>query len=108
LKRVLLDEGLPRPIVRVLTDIPIVTVQDAGWAGKHNGELLGLAQEQFDVLLTSDRRLRFQQNLKKFSIGVVVVAARSTKVEDILPLVPQIRSAIEAVGFGECVEVVSE
>jgi hypothetical protein len=107
LRRILLDEGLPKPLVRVLVDLEIVTVQDAGWAGKANGKLLGLAQERFDVLLTGDRNVRFQQNLAKFRIGVVVVAAGSTKMSD-LPLVPRSREAIATVDIGTFIEITSE
>jgi hypothetical protein len=108
LRPVLLDEGLPKALAHVLVDLEIVTVQDAGWAGKENGELLGLAQERFDVLLTGDRNIRFQQNLTKFAIGVVVVAGGSTKVKDLLPLVPRIREAIATVAFGTFIEITSD
>ncbi len=57
------------------------------------------------MLLTGDRNLRFQQNLANYSIGVVVAAGRSTKLEDILPLVPRLREAIVCVGPGEVEEV---
>ena len=59
MRRVLLDESLPRQLVGILADLEVVTVLEAGWAGKTNGELLELAQEKFDVLLTGDRNLRF-------------------------------------------------
>ncbi len=105
MKRVLLDESLPRPLARVLADLEVVTVFEAGWAGKTNGELLELAQHEFDVLLTGDRNLRFQQNLATYKIGVVVTAGRGTKLEDVLPLVPALRTAIENIRPGEVEEV---
>ena len=108
MRRILLDEGLPKPLVRVLVDLEMVTVQDAGWAGKENGELLALAQERFDVFLTGDRNIRFQQNLAKFAIGIVVVVAGSTKMNDLLPLVPRIREAIATVTDGTFIEVTFE
>ena len=108
MRQILLDEGLPKPLARVLADLEIVTVQDAGWAGTENGELLGLAQERFDVLLTGDRNIRFQQNLAKFTIGVVIVAGGSTKIEDLLPLVPRIREAIATVSHGTFIEIASQ
>lgn len=49
MRRVLLDESLPRPLRGVLTGFDITTVPEAGWASKENGELLGLAQDRFDV-----------------------------------------------------------
>ena len=105
MRRVLLDESLPRQLVGVLADLEVVTVLEAGWAGKTNGELLELAQDEFDVLLTGDKNLRFQQNLASYSMGVVVAVGRSTKLEDILPLVPRLRDAISNIGPGEVEEV---
>lgn len=105
MKRILLDESLPRQLSPVLEGLDVVTVVDAGWAGKANGELLALAQREFDVLLTGDRNLGFQQNLTRYDIGVVVAAGRSTKLEDILPLIPRLRKAIDEVRSGEIREV---
>jgi hypothetical protein len=60
-----------------------------GWAGKSNGELLRLAQQDFAVFLTADRRLPNQQNLRTFRIAVVVFAAVGNRLQDIEPLVPK-------------------
>lgn len=108
MRRVLLDESLPRPLGRVLSGFEVVTVQEAGWAGKKNGELLTLAAERFDVLLTGDKNLRFQQNLAQVSIGIVVAAGQSTRMDDLLPMVPQLRKAIETVMPGQLIEVEPE
>jgi hypothetical protein len=72
-KRVLLDENLPRKLRRDLSDCVVRTVQEEGWTSYANGALLGRAQDHFDVLLTGDRRLQFQQNLPAYRIGVVVI-----------------------------------
>ena len=61
--RLLLDECLPHGLKRLLQGHYVVTVPEQGWAGKTNGELLRLAEGQFDALITSDRNLAFQQNL---------------------------------------------
>ena len=64
--RVLLDEQLPRRLVRELTGHDVRTVQQQGWAGLQNGELLRrAADEGFQVFLTGDRNLQFQQNLAR-------------------------------------------
>lgn len=69
--KVLLDECLPRGLVHDLAgDHEVVTVPDAGWAGKSNGELLRLAADQFDVFVSADQKLPFQQNLSDAQIGV--------------------------------------
>jgi hypothetical protein len=95
--RVLLDEQLPRRLVRELTGHDVRTVQQQGWAGLQNGELLRrAADEGFQVFLTGDRNLQFQQNFARARIGVVVLVATSSKIEDLLPLVPRALEAINA------------
>jgi predicted nuclease of predicted toxin-antitoxin system len=69
--RVLLDECVPRPLRKLLPDHQVQTVQDAGWEGKHNGELLVLAEARFDVFITADKNLRYQQKLNARKIGIV-------------------------------------
>lgn len=65
-----------------------------GWAGIKNGKLLLLAQSEFDVLLTVDRNLSSQQNLAKFEIAILLVVAPSNRLQDVMPLVPQILEAL--------------
>jgi len=69
--RVLLDECLPSRLKQAIPGHEVSTVSDAGWRGKSNGELLGLASGEFDVFVTIDKNLPAQQNLDSFSIGVV-------------------------------------
>ena len=78
-KRVLLDECLPRHLKRSLEGHEVRTVPEAGWASKENGELLALAAPNFDVFVTVDRNLTFQQNPKGFNIGVIVLIARGNR-----------------------------
>jgi len=73
LKRVLLDENMPRQIRRDLPEFVVRTVQEEGWDGLTNGQLLRRASDSFDVLFTADQRLRHQQNIATFAIGVVVI-----------------------------------
>jgi hypothetical protein len=61
-----------------------------GWASRENGELLSLAVGQFDVFLTVDRNLSYQQDLGQFDIRVVVLVARSNRLADLQPLMPQV------------------
>ena len=88
--RILLDEDLPRPLAALLTGHDVSTVQSVGWTGVKNGKLLGLAAADFDVFLTMDRNLEFQQNLTKLPIAVLVVEAASNRMEQLVPLVPGI------------------
>jgi len=77
--RILFDHGTPRGLSRALPDHTVVTAQDKGWDRLSNGELLKAAEESaFDVLLTTDQRIRYQQNLTNRMIAIVVLAG-STK-----------------------------
>ena len=65
-----------------------------GWAGVKNGRLLALAAEQFDVFVTGDRNVSFQQDIPQFGIAVVVLTAASTQLKDTMPLMPQLLAKI--------------
>jgi len=88
--RVLLDECLPRRLKHELARHEARTAPEMGWASKRNGELLALAVGQFDVFLTADRNLSYQQDLSSFDIAVVVLVARSNRLDDLRPLVPRV------------------
>jgi len=88
--RVLLDECLPRRLRQHLGGHEITTVPEAGWAGRKNGELLRLAAGSFDVLLTIDASVEFQQNVSALPIAVIALSARSNRLEDLVPLAPQV------------------
>ena len=100
--RVLLDEQLPRQLARHLLGHDVRTVQQQSWAGLKNGALLTEAEQAgFSVFVTGDRNLQYQQNLKERKLGVVVLAAASNALEDLLPLVPEALAAIESVQPGQ-------
>jgi hypothetical protein len=104
-RRVLLDENLPRKLRRELPEFIVRTVQEEGWTSYVNGELLTRAQESFDVLLTADRRLQFQQTLTRFDIGVVVIVTYSLRFHTIKTAIDPIRSALGTVKPGEVIQV---
>jgi hypothetical protein len=85
--RVLLDECLPKRLKRELVGHDVKTAPEMGWASKRNGELLALAVSRFDVFLTADRNLSYQQHVSAFDIAVVMLAARSNRLDDLRPLV---------------------
>jgi hypothetical protein len=88
--RVLLDESLPRPLAALLSVHEVRTVAAVGWNGIENGELLRLAAEHFDVLITADRNLEHQQNLRTLPVSVVVLVAPTNRLESLTPLVPEL------------------
>ena len=84
--RVLIDECLDWRLAKALPGHAATSVQKMGWAGVKNGRLLALAEQQFDVFITGDRNVSFQQDIPQFRIAVVVLAAASTQLKDTLPL----------------------
>lgn len=88
--RILLDESLPRDLIALLPGHEVATVRTAGWSGVKNGKLLALAATRFDVFVTADRNLEFQQNPAALPVAVVVLAARRTRIEAIRPLLPEL------------------
>jgi Domain of unknown function (DUF5615) len=103
---VLLDENLPRKLARNFDpDVVALTVAGRGWAGLENGELLELAQEEFDVFVTVDKGIPHQQDLSRFDIAVIVLEARSNAIEDLVPLVPRTVEALRSVRPKEAIRV---
>ena len=88
--RVLLDECVPRRLKRDLPGHDTRTVPEMGWASKRNGELLALAAGAFDVFLTADRNLSYQQDVSAFNIAVIVLVAQSNRIDDLRPLAPRV------------------
>lgn len=82
-RRVLLDENLPGLVKRDLAEHDVQTVAEAGWAGTKNGALLQLAESGFDVFVTADRNLEHQQTLSTLRLGIVLLAAGSTRLDDL-------------------------
>ncbi len=103
--RILLDESVPRQLAPLLTGHQVSTVPQQGWAGIKNGDLVRRAEGCFDVFITGDRNLQYQQNLTGVEIGIVVLAAVTTRLNDLLPLIPAALQAIETIRPGEVVRV---
>lgn len=92
--RVLLDESLPRRLARLLPGHEVTTVPACGWAGARNGRLLALAAERFDVFITADQNLQYQQNLNTLPLAVVVLMLHDTRLATIEPLIPQLLAVL--------------
>ena len=92
--RVLLDECVPRALRNELPGHEVKTVAEAGWAGVKNGALLQLAAKEFDLLLTVDRNLEYQQNFSGVSIAVIVIHAQSNDIVLLRPLIPAVLAAM--------------
>ena len=82
-----------------------LTVPEVGFAGKKNGELLSLAEEKFDVFITIDKSIRYQQNLTGRRIAVLIIRAKSSEIDDLLPQLPACLVALQSIKPGQVVQV---
>jgi len=88
--RILIDECLNWRICRALSGHYCASVQKMGWGGLRNGELLKKAERDFDVFITGDLNLSFQQAVSTFDIAVVILHSASTQLHHTLPLMPKV------------------
>ena len=105
--KILIDECVPRDLKYHLGSQghESLTVQEMGYSGKKNGELLALAENIFDVFLTLDKNLQYQQNLTNRKIAVLLVGAKSNDMDDILPHLPACLDALATIKAGQVVRV---
>ncbi len=103
---VLLDESLPRTLMSSLPRHDVRTVQQMGWAGAKNGELLRRAAAAgFGALLTVDRSLEHQQPVATAGLGIIVLIAPTNRIQDLIPLVPNVLAALSELRPGHLVRV---
>ena len=103
--RILIDECLDWRLCRALSEYDCASVHQMSWEGISNGLLLQKAQEEFDVLLTGDTNLSFQQNVTSFNIAVVVLEAGSTRLADTIKLIPDVLKLLPNLQPGEVIHV---
>lgn len=103
--RVLLDECVPRQLKRELPNHEVRTVTEMGWSGIKNGPLLRCAAPEFDAFLTIDQGFEYQQNLLAQDLVVILMAAKSNDIDDLRPLMPQVREALEKTSPGSIVRI---
>ena len=98
--RILLDECVDWRLSRDIVGHDVKTARQMGWWAVKNGELLALASKSFDVFVTVDQNLAFQQNLASFPIAVVALQPRTSRLSDIKPLVPRLLAIVETAQVG--------
>ncbi len=105
--KVLIDECLPDELKETVAAMghECQTVRRAGYGSKKNGELLALAESRWDVLLTSDRNIKYQQNMTGRSVSIVILHAKSNRMKDLLPLMPTCAEAFLAIQPGRVLEI---
>lgn len=103
--KILLDECIDRRLAREFAGFDVKTVALMGWAGIKDGQLLVLAETEFDVFITVDRNLSFQQNLPQFDIAVIVLQALSNRLADLKPLAPAVLAILSTAAKGQATVV---
>ena len=103
--KVLLDESLPRRLKQGFRGVDVQTVPEAGWAGLSNGELLETASPHFDVFVTADQNLTYQQNLSNYAIAIVVLVTKTNRLLDLEPLIPNALARMSSLSPGEVARV---
>jgi hypothetical protein len=103
--RVLLDECVDSRLATHVRGHEVTTVVARGWGGISNGKLLALAQAEFDVFVTVDRNLSFQQNLPAFSIAVILISSKSNRLSDLISLIPELLASIPTAVKGNATKV---
>jgi hypothetical protein len=104
-RKILLDECLPRNFKRYFAEHECVTVPELGLAGKKNGELSLAEADGFEVFITLDRGIAYQQNLSGRNIAVMLIRAKSSRLADLISRVADILAAVAAIEPGQVVNV---
>lgn len=103
--RILVDESLPRQFATELPGHEVSTVREQRWLGLRNGVLLRAAVDAgFQALITADRSVEFQQNLRAIGIAVVILAVRN-RIQELRPIIPKVLLALESIGPGQVVKI---
>lgn len=94
--KIIIDECVPHIVKKRLPNREIKTVQEMGWAGVKNGELLKLVKNFFDIFITSDKNLRYQQDLRNNNLAIVLLPSNQVPIiEDLLPQIDDVLRDIE-------------
>jgi len=104
--RVLLDECVNPRVKAAFAKHEVRTVVEMGWGGVSNGKLIALAQQSFDVFVTVDQNLEYQQNLARLTLGLVVVAVADNNIKYYRPIFAELLKAAESVQPGQAIHVV--
>ena len=103
--RILLDECVNPRVRNAFPNHEVQTVIEMGWGGITNGKLMALAQQSFDVFLTVDQNLEYQQNLAKLTLGLVVVTVPDNNIKYFKPIFPELLTAAESVRAGQVIHI---
>ena len=105
--RILLDENIPRKLKHAFSGFVVSTVPEMGWSGTSNGKLLDQAEGIFDVLITFDKGIQYQQNFTDRTIIVITLIAYHNKVEYLLPLIPETLEELKNARPGQVINIMA-
>lgn len=103
--KIFFDHCVPKRLLRLFPRHEVKTAYQMGWAAKKNGELLKLVENEFEVFLTVDQNLRYQQNLTSSPLRFVVLVAASNQYNSLAPLIPQVEDALTKLTPGDLIEI---
>jgi predicted nuclease of predicted toxin-antitoxin system len=101
MRTVLLDENIPRPLKVILKDCVTATVGEMGWAGLKNGTLLAAANGKFEMVITADKSISYQNNLTGLHISVIILRPRFNKMPFLIAMESDINRAIRDISAGQ-------
>ena len=101
--KIIIDECVPHIVKKKLPAFNIRTVQEAGWAGIKNGELLRLVEGAFDVFISSDKNLQYQQNLTGRNLAIIILPSNQVPVVE--NLLPRLEATLANIKSGDFVEL---
>lgn len=103
--KLLLDECAPRKLKNYFVGHDISTIEEAGFKGLKNGELFRASAGKFEVLITVDKNIEYQQNASTLPVAIVILVAESNRLESLLPLIPNALKALEKIKTGDIVRI---
>ena len=103
--KILLDHCVPNPLRRAFPSHEISTAAEMGWKNLRNGRLLTEAASAFNIVLTVDKNIRFQQNLDTLPIAVIVLDAPTNTPEVLIPLAPYVEAVLPTIRIGQLIEI---
>lgn len=103
--KLLLDECAPHRLKNYFVGHTVSTVEQAGFKGLKNGNLLRAAAGKFEVLITVDKNIEYQQNTTTLPLAIVILSATSSRLESLLPLIPDALKVLETIKTGDVVRV---
>ncbi|MDQ3798877.1 MAG: hypothetical protein M3384_05465 [Acidobacteriota bacterium] len=103
--KLLLDECVPRRLKFGFAGHEILTIDEAGFKGLKNGNLIRAASGTFEVLITVDKNIRHQQNKEKLTVAILILSAESNRYESLSPLIPKALKILENIKIGEIITI---